>query len=128
MNKILFGVSLVGLVFSFLFMVVSVWNNTDWMLLERGYYTFGIITVTIAVYLAIQLLVELNNLDILGKFNMFLSVAFAVISIIFMAISIRNTEWVLLEKGYYWMGLGFVTVTSAMVSATISSILRSNKE
>ena len=96
--------------------------------IEGGYYTFGVITVTIAVYLAIQLLVELNNLDILGKFNMFLSVAFAVISIIFMAISIRNTEWVLLEKGYYWMGLGFVTVTSAMVSATISSILKSNKE
>ena len=44
-----------------------------------------------------------------------------------MAVSIRNTEWVLLEKGYYWMGLGFVVITSAMASATIEHVVDNTK-
>ena len=125
LNKTLFGVSLVGLIFSFIFMIVSIWNNTDWMLLERGYYTFGIITVTVAVYIAIQLTLDFNVAGVLGKLNTVISSFFAGVAIIFMAISIRNTEWVLLEKGYYWMGLAFVVITSAMVASTIKSILSS---
>lgn len=117
-----------GLVFSFLFTVVSIWNNTDWMLLERGYYTFGVITVTVSLYIAVQYILEFNNASALGKLNTAVAVLFAVISVIFMIISIRNTEWVLLEKGYYWMGLAFVAVTSSMASATIGSFFGSTYE
>ena len=127
MNKTLFGVSFVGLIFSFIFMIVSIWNNTDWMLLERGYYTFGIITVTVAVYIAIQLTLDFNGTGVLGKLNTAISSIFAGVAIIFMALSIRNTEWILLEKGYYWMGLAFVVITSAMVASTIKYILSSEK-
>lgn len=127
MNKTLFGVSLVGLIFSFIFMIVSIWNNTDWMLLERGYYTFGIITVTVSVYIAIQLTLDFNGTGVLGKLNTAISSIFAGVAIIFMALSIRNTEWILLEKGYYWMGLAFVVITSAMVASTIKHILSSAK-
>lgn len=127
LNKTLFGVSLVGLIFSFIFMIVSIWNNTDWMLLERGYYTFGIITVTVSVYIAIQLTLDFKVTGVLGKLNMAICSIFAGVAIIFMAISIRNTEWVLLEKGYYWMGLAFVVITSAMVASTIKTILSGEK-
>ena len=85
MNKTLFGVSLVGLIFSFIFMIVSIWNNTDWMLLERGYYTFGIITVTVSVYIAIQLTLDFNGTGVLGKLNTAISSIFAGVAIIFMA-------------------------------------------
>ena len=127
MNKTLFGVSLVGLIFSFIFMIVSIWNNTDWMLLERGYYTFGIITVTASVYIAIQLTLDYNVAGVLGKLNTAISAIFAGVAIIFMAISIRNTEWILLEKGYYWMGLAFVVITSAMVASTIKYVVSSER-
>ena len=127
MNKTLFGVALVGLIFSFVFMIVSIWNNTDWMLLERGYYTFGIITVTVSVYIAIQLTLDYNGTGVLGKLNTAISAVFAGVAIIFMALSIRNTEWILLEKGYYWMGLAFVVITSAMVASTIKYVVSSNK-
>ena len=127
MNKTLFGVSLVGLIFSFIFMIVSIWNNTDWILLERGYYTFGIITVTVSVYIAIQLTLDYNVTGVLGKLNTAISSIFAGVAIIFMALSIRNTEWILLEKGYYWMGLAFVVITSAMVASTIQYMLSSEK-
>lgn len=123
LNKTLFGVSVLGLIFSTLFTIVSIWNNTDWMLLERGYYTFGVMTIVVVVYLAIQLLLKSKTAGNLGKFNMFIALLFAFIAVVFMGISVRNTEWVLLEKGYYWMGLGFVTITSAMVSTTISSVV-----
>lgn len=128
MLRILFGVSFIGLIFSFAFVVISVWNNYDWLLLERGYYTFGIITIAISVYLAIQLVLELKTATMRGKLNMAICAIFAGISIIYIAISIRNTEWVLLEKGYYWMGMAFVTITSAMLSATIKSVFIDEKD
>lgn len=96
------------------------------MLLERGYYTFGIITVIISLYLTVQLLLNINSAGNLGRLNLGISLIFSIISVIFMAISIRNTEWVLLEKGYYWMGLAFVAITSAMASTTISSVVVDN--
>lgn len=126
MNKVLFVISLVGLLFSTLFTIVSIWNNTDWMLLERGYYTFGIITVIVSLYLTVQLLLNINNAGNLGRLNLGVSLIFSIVAIIFMAISIRNTEWVLLEKGYYWMGLAFVAITSAMASTTINSVVVDN--
>ena len=122
MNKILFVISLAGLIFSSLFTIVSIWN-TEWMLLERGYYTFGIITVIASLYICVQLLLGVKNTGNLGKLNLGISVIFSFIAIVFMAISIRNTEWILLEKGYYWMGLAFVAICSAMVSTTVSSVV-----
>lgn len=127
LNKILFGVSLLGLIFSGLFTVVSIWN-TEWMLLEKGYYTFGVLTVIVIVYLAIQFLLKLKTSSNLGKLNASIALFFAFIAIVFMAISIRNTEWILLEKGYYWMGLAFVALTSAMISTTISSVVDDNEQ
>ena len=127
MNKILFGVSLIGFVFSFIFVLISVWNNTDWLLLERGYYTFGVITIGVTVYIAIQHIIEYKTATVLGKVNIFVITAFAIVSVIFMAISVRNTEWILLEKGYYWMGIAFVTITAAMLSSTISSVVDNSK-
>lgn len=126
MNKVLFVISLVGLLFSTLFTIVSIWNNTDWMLLERGYYTFGIITVIVSLYLTVQLLLNINSAGNLGRLNLGISLIFSIVAVIFMAISIRNTEWVLLEKGYYWMGLAFVAITSAMASTTINSVVVDN--
>ena len=127
MNKILFAVSLMGLIFSSIFTIVSIWNNIDWLLLERGYYTFGIITIIVTVYIAVQLILKIKQSSVLGKLNMTILTAFAVVAVIFMAVSIRNTEWVLLEKGYYWMGLGFVVITSAMASATIEHVVDNTK-
>lgn len=127
MNKILFAVSLMGLLFSSIFTIVSIWNNIDWLLLERGYYTFGILTVIVTVYIAVQLILEIKQSSLLGKINMTIITAFAIVAVIFMAVSIRNTEWVLLEKGYYWMGLGFVVITSAMASATIEHVVDNTK-
>ena len=127
MNKVLFTVSLIGLAFSSIFTIVSIWNNTDWLLLERGYYTFGILTVIVTVYIAVQLILKIRESSVLGKLNMTIVTGFPIVAIIFMAISIRNTEWVLLEKGYYWMGLGFVVITSAMTSATIEHVVENTK-
>ncbi len=127
MNKILFAVSLMGLIFSSIFTIVSIWNNIDWLLLERGYYTFGIITIIVTVYIAVQLILKIKQSSVLGKLNMTILTAFAVVAVIFMAVSIRNTQWVLLEKGYYWMGLGFVVITSAMASATIEHVVDNTK-
>lgn len=126
MNKILFGISVLGLIFSSIFVVVSIWN-TEWMLLEKGYYTFGTLTVAVSTYLAVQFLMGYSHADTLGKLNASIGVIFSIIALLFMMISVRNTEWILLEKGYYWMGMVFVTLTSAMLSATIKSIM-SNEE
>lgn len=124
MNKVLFGVSLFGLIFSSIFTVVSIWNNSDWMLLERGYYTFGMIMVAVLVYLGIQQVLNVNSQGTLNRFNSVVSIAFAIVAIIFVGVSIRNTDWELLEKGYYWMGLAFISITSAMVSATINQFFK----
>ena len=131
MNKVLFGVSTFGLLGSLLFTIISIWNNgIEWILLERGYYTFGVLTVAVTMLFATKSIIdrtELNRTTLPDTLMLGLSVIFAVIAVIFMAISIRNTEWVLLEKGYYWMGLFFVSVTAIMFWATLHAVIKENQ-
>lgn len=97
------------------------------MLLERGYYTFGVLTVATSLLYATKSVIDKveykrdtpPDLLITG-----ISVIFSIIAIIFMAISIRNTEWELLEKGYYWMGLFFVSVTAIMFWSTLHMVMK----
>ena len=130
MNKVLFGISAFGLFGSLLFTIISIWNNgIEWMLLERGYYTFGILTVAVTMLFCTKSIIdrtELKRTTLPDNLMLGLSVIFAVIAVIFMAISIRNTEWVLLEKGYYWMGLFFVSVTAVMFWATLHAVIKEN--
>ena len=131
MNKVLFGISTFGLLGSLLFTIISIWNNgIEWILLERGYYTFGVLTVAVTMLFATKSIIdrtELNRTTLPDTLMLGLSVIFAVIAVIFMAISIRNTEWVLLEKGYYWMGLFFVSVTAIMFWATLHAVIKENQ-
>jgi uncharacterized membrane protein YiaA len=128
MNKVLFSISAFGLFGSLLFTIISIWNNgIEWMLLERGYYTFGVLTVAVTMLFATKSIIdrtELKRTTLPDTLMLGLSVIFAVIVVIFMAISIRNTEWVLLEKGYYWMGLFFVSVTAVMFWATLHAVIK----
>lgn len=128
MNKVLLGISAFGLFGSLLFTIISIWNNgIEWMLLERGYYTFGVLTVAVTMLFATKSIIdrtELKRTALPDTLMLGLSVIFAVIAVIFMAISIRNTEWILLEKGYYWMGLFFVSVTSIMFWATLHAVIK----
>lgn len=128
MNKILLAISTFGLIGSLLFTIISIWNNgAEWMLLERGYYTFGVLTVATSLLYATKSVIDKveykrdtpPDLLITG-----ISVIFSIIAIIFMAISIRNTEWELLEKGYYWMGLFFVSVTAIMFWSTLHMVMK----
>lgn len=128
MNKILLAISTFGLIGSLLFTIISIWNNgAEWMLLERGYYTFGVLTIAVSLLYATKSVidrVEYRRESVPDFLIMGISVIFSIIAIIFMAISIRNTEWVLLEKGYYWMGLFFISVTSIMFWSTLHMVTK----
>ena len=84
---------------------------------------FIIVCVLLVLLVAIQDDGE-NGMGVLGKLNTAISAVFAGVAIIFMALSIRNTEWILLEKGYYWMGLAFVAITLCSMVARASIISR----
>ena len=122
------AISAFGLIGSLLFTIISIWNNgAEWMLLERGYYTFGVLTVAVSLLFATKSVidkVEFKRETIPDFIIMGISVIFSIISVIFMAISIRNTQWVLLEKGYYWMGLFFVSVTAVMFWASLHTVMK----
>lgn len=128
MNKVLLAISGFGLIGSLLFTIISIWNNgADWLLLERGYYTFGILTVAVSLLFTTKSIIdriELKRVAIPDTIILGLSTIFSIVAVIFMAISIRNTEWVLLEKGYYWMGLFFVSVTAVMFWATLHGVTK----
>lgn len=131
MNKILLAISAFGLLGSLLFTIISIWNNgAEWMLLERGYYTFGVMTVAVSLLFATKSVidkVEYKRETIPDFLIMGISVIFSIVSIIFMAISIRNTQWVLLEKGYYWMGLLFVSITAVMFWASLHMVMKESQ-
>lgn len=128
MNKVLLTISGFGLIGSLLFTIISIWNNgAEWLLLERGYYTFGILTVAVSLLFTTKSIIdriELKRVTVPDAIILGISTIFSIIAIIFMAISIRNTEWVLLEKGYYWMGLFFVSVTAVMFWATLHGVVK----
>lgn len=59
MNKVMLAISTIGLIGSLLFTIISIWNNrTEWLLLERGYYTFGVLTVAISLLFATKSILD----------------------------------------------------------------------
>ena len=100
-------------------MLVGIWN-TDWMLLEKGYYTAIILWMTFSAITLIEMLrFKEERVNEPAYFNMscWLSVTLA---FSFGIISIYNTEWDLYLKGYYWMGMIFVAFSTLVLSRETS--------
>lgn len=128
MNKFILIISAVGLIFSFAYFNISVWNNIDWLLLERGYYTAmsGIIVFSvISAAKSITTVVEKGGTK-LDRIYAGIASVIAVVSIIYCCVSIYNTDWVYLEKGYYWGATAFITITAALTWISLEIVAREN--
>lgn len=126
MNKFILIISLIGLIFSFGYFNISVWNNVDWMLLERGYYTAmsGIIVfAVISSARSITTVVERGG-TLLDKVYAAIASIIAVVAIIYCCVSIYNTDWVYMEKGYYWGATAFITITAALTWISLEMVMR----
>ena len=116
-------VSWAAFVISFGFVLISIWNNDDWALIDRGYYTICLGWLTFSVFSLVGLTgLKNNGVKIAGEF-IFFSWLSTIASLGIGMISVNNTDWVLMEKGYYWMGFLFTAFTTYV----LVKVLRMNQ-
>lgn len=118
-NKDFLFVAWAAFVVSFAFVLISVWNNVDWTLIDRGYYTICLGWITFSVFALVNLMsLKSEGTKIAGEFLFFAWLSTAA-SIIIGMVSVNNTEWVLMEKGYYWMGFLFTSFSTYVLVKAI---------
>lgn len=130
-QKEFFFLSWGGFLVSFAFVLISIWNNEDWMLVERGFYTICLGWLTYSSFALVNVLSNRREGGKTGVEFVFLTWLSFLAAFAIGMISVYNTEWVLLEKGYYWMGLLFCTFTTITLAREIrvrQSTINSPKE
>lgn len=100
---------------SFSFVLVAVWN-TEWMLVEKGFYTILLGWITFSAFSLVKTLRDRSEGIKTSPEYIFLAWSSMLASFSIGMIAIWNTEWELVEKGYYWLGILFVTYSSVGLS------------
>ncbi|WP_332651418.1 YiaA/YiaB family inner membrane protein [Lysinibacillus sp. 54212] len=118
-QKEFFVLSWAGFLVSFGFVLISIWNNDDWMLVERGFYTICLGWLTYSAFALVNVLSNRREGGKTGIEFVFLTWLSFIAAFAIGMISVYNTEWVLLEKGFYWMGLLFCTFTTITLAKEI---------
>lgn len=118
-NKDFLFVAWAAFVVSFAFVLISIWNNVDWALIDRGYYTICLGWITFSVFALVNLMsLRSDGMKVAGEFIFFSWLSTAA-SIIIGMVSVNNTDWILMEKGYYWMGFLFTAFTTYVLVKAI---------
>lgn len=105
----------VAFIVSFSFTLIAIWN-TEWMLVEKGFYTSVIGRITFSAFTLTKTIRDrYEGIKVTTEYT-FLAWVSIVASFSVGIISIWNTEWMLVEKGYYWMGIMFITFSSFALS------------
>lgn len=105
----------VAFIVSFSFTLIAIWN-TEWMLVEKGFYTSVIGWITFSAFTLTKTIRDrYEGIKVTTEYT-FLAWVSIVASFSVGIISIWNTEWMLVEKGYYWMGIMFITFSSFALS------------
>lgn len=103
---------------AFSFTLIAIWN-TEWQLVEKGFYTIVLGWITFSAFSLVKTLRDKSEgLKVSGEY-IFLAWLSTLASFGIGMIAIWNTEWVLVEKGYYWLGLLFVSYTAFALSKEI---------
>lgn len=106
------------LVVSMLAFLIGVWN-TDWVRMEKGYYTMVVWLIFISVFLTMKIYMDREQ----GVYHSFVYMAVAtastIASIIWGVVSISNTEWPLYLKAYFWLCIGLLAFATFIVSIEI---------
>ncbi|WP_391369875.1 YiaA/YiaB family inner membrane protein [Lysinibacillus sp. KU-BSD001] len=118
-QKEFFFLSWAGFLVSFCFVLISIWNNDDWMLVERGFYTICLGWLTYSSFALVNVLRNRREGGKTGTEFVFLTWISFIAAFSIGMIAVYNTTWVLLEKGYYWMGLLFCTFTTLTLAKEI---------
>lgn len=118
-QKEFFFLSWAGFLVSFSFVLIRIWNNDDWMLVERGFYTICLGWLTYSSFALVNVLSIRREGGKTGVEFVFLTWLSFIAAFAIGMISVYNTEWVLLEKGFYWMGLLFCTFTTITLAKEI---------
>ncbi len=100
------------------FVLVAIWN-TDWQLVERGFYTILLGWITFSAFSLVKTIRDQHDGIKVTKEYLLLCYLSTIASFGIGMISVWNTEWELVEKGYYWLGIIFVLYTSFALSKEI---------
>ncbi|MFJ8234992.1 YiaA/YiaB family inner membrane protein [Ureibacillus sp. NPDC094379] len=103
---------------SFSFVLIAIWN-TQWMLVEKGFYTVSLGWITFSAFSIVKVLRDRHEGIKTASEYIFLAWLSMVASFSIGMIAVWNTEWQLVEKGYYWMGILFTTYTSIALAKVI---------
>ncbi|MGX9135658.1 YiaA/YiaB family inner membrane protein [Rummeliibacillus sp. JY-2-4R] len=102
----------------FAFVLIAIWN-TDWMLVEQGFYTIILGWITFSSFSLVKTIRDKRENIKVSKEYLALCWLSVVASFGIGMISVWNTDWELVEKGYYWLGIIFVMYTSFALSKEI---------
>lgn len=117
-SKEFYFLTWLAFIVAFSFTLIAIWN-TEWILVEKGFYTIVLGWVTFSAFSLVKTLRDKSEgIKVSGEY-VFLAWLSTLASFGIGMISIWNTEWILVEKGYYWLGLIFVTYTSFALSKEI---------
>lgn len=117
-SKEFYFLTWVAFILAFSFTLVAIWN-TEWELVEKGFYTCIIGWVTFSAFTLVKVLRDKADGIKVSTEYVFLTWASIVASFGIGFVAVWNTEWVLVEKGYYSMGLMFITYASFALSKEI---------
>jgi len=127
-NKEFLFVAWAAFIVSFAFVLISIWNNEEWELIDRGYYTICLGWITFSVFALVNLVsLKSEGMKVAGEF-IFFSWISTVAALMIGMISVNNTEWVLMEKGYYWMGFLFTSFTTYVLVKAIRDKQKATNE
>ncbi|MFP3918134.1 YiaA/YiaB family inner membrane protein [Lysinibacillus telephonicus] len=117
-SKEFFFLTWAAFLVSFSFVLIAIWN-TDWMLVERGFYTICLGWITFSAFSLVKVLRDRNEGIKTAPEYLFLAWLSMIVSFSIGMIAVWNTEWIFVEKGYYWMGILFTTYTSVALAKVI---------
>lgn len=114
-SKEFFFLTWLACIVSFSFVLVAIWN-TEWILVEKGFYTVVLGWITFSAFSLVKTLRDRSDGIKTSPEYIFLAWTSILASFSIGMIAIWNTEWELVEKGYYWLGILFVTYSSFALS------------
>lgn len=118
MQRLLYIVSWTMLLIAMLAFLVGVWN-TDWVRMEKGYYTMVVWLIFISIFLTMKIYMDREQGIYHSFIYMGVATASTIASIIWGVVSISNTEWPLYLKAYFWLCIGLLAFATFIVSIEI---------
>lgn len=113
-------------VIAFFFVLTAIWNS-EWVLVEKGFYTVCLGWITFSSFtLAKTIRDKAEGKEVTAVF-LGLSWLSTVASFLIAMIAIWNTDWLLVERGYYWMGIIFITYMSFSLTKEINDRIIESK-